>query len=112
MHVIDAHKLKLAGRGPTYATIYLLYDGAKNCVVTWKSGRYAGEKWLRVTTQIKTRGTPGLSAPDLPPYRYAGPLRINAHKKCVKWGGSIAIRGGNGQMTSQSWDSGKYEHCG
>ncbi|WP_406312617.1 spore-associated protein A [Streptosporangium sp. NBC_01639] len=93
-HVIDSHALG------GYATVYLLYNGSTNCVVTWKKGSYAGNTTY-VDAVLNVWNTPG--AFDAGNYRYyAGPAKAKAPGKCIKWGGAYG---------SSSYES-PWEHCG
>lgn len=93
-HVIDTKALG------TSATIYLLYNGSTNCVVTWKQGSAVGQSaWMRAMVQVY--GSP--AEVDADHYRYyAGPVKVKAPGKCIMWGGSHG---------SQWWES-PWEHCG
>jgi len=94
--VIDSHKFQSVG-----ATVYLLYSGSagKNCVVTIrdKAGKAA---YMEASLQVQG----GASQGDSGSYTaYAGPVRLAAGGKCVKWHGMF---GGD-----ESWTSG-WSHCG
>ncbi|WP_406311514.1 spore-associated protein A [Streptosporangium sp. NBC_01639] len=88
-HEIDRHDL---GK----ATVYLLYNGTTNCVVTWKDSRNS----TFVNAVIRTTGNwiedPGNFS------TYAGPVKLSAKGKCIQWGGDY----GSTQYTSP------LEHCG
>ncbi|AWS48901.1 serine/threonine protein kinase [Streptosporangium sp. 'caverna'] len=104
-HQIDSHKLSRSGK--TYATIYLLYNGSKNCVVTWKSSGYAGNTtW--VNANIRKWSAGGTVQSDSGHYNfYAGPRYVTAPNECVDWGGSYGTPG----PSAISWQSG-WTHCG
>ncbi|MDP9864267.1 MULTISPECIES: spore-associated protein A [Streptosporangium] len=89
-HVIDQHDL---GR----ATVYLLYNGSTNCVVTWKDS----PNNVRVNAVIRRERGKYVTDPGNFS-TYAGPVKISAAGKCVQWGGDY----GNKQYTSP------LEHCG
>ncbi|MFD1932851.1 MULTISPECIES: hypothetical protein [Nonomuraea] len=93
-HVIDS---KAFG---TSATVYLLYNGSTNCVVTWKQGSAVGNSvWVRAVVQAY--GSPGVV--DANYYRYyAGPVKVKAPGKCIMWGGSYG----------DQWYESPFEHCG
>ncbi|RVX41866.1 hypothetical protein EDD27_4448 [Nonomuraea polychroma] len=113
MYVIDKHRLKFGGHGKTYATIYLLYDGSRNCVVTWKSREFAGSTRLRVEAYLQVEGSPTRAARDRHPYLYAGPVIANAAKKCIKWGGRITLQPRPGHpVLGQRWLPKNPGHCG
>jgi serine/threonine protein kinase len=91
--VIDSHAL-------SGGTIYLLYDNSNgdNCVTTMRS--YISGK-ISIVSTLKVEG--GSSSSDSGEYTYyAGPVRLEAAKVCVEWGGAIG---------SSSWTSG-WSHCG
>ncbi|MCO6010093.1 spore-associated protein A [Actinoallomurus purpureus] len=90
-HVIDTHDLGAA-------TIYLMYNGSTNCVVTWKdsSNSTSVEAWLR-------RQSDGKIVYDVGNYStYAGPVRLSAAGSCIGWGGHYG---------STQWIS-DWSHCG
>lgn len=91
--VIDSHNL-----GP--ATVYLLYSGGtgKNCVATMV---HSGSGSVGLNATLHVQGGASASNPGLFEW-YAGPVRLSAAGKCVKWGGSY---------DSTSWTS-AYSHCG
>ncbi|GAA4222671.1 hypothetical protein FHR32_003838 [Streptosporangium album] len=94
-HVIDSHALG------SYATVYLLYNGSTNCVVTWKKAPYAGNT-KRVDANL-TRSDLNYVKIDGGKFKYyAGPLKISAAGKCVQWGGGYDLL---------NWTSG-WGHCG
>lgn len=89
--VIDHHTL-------TGATVYLLWNGSDNCVVTLTQ-EPTGAHTMNATLSVQG-GSSG-SNPGSFTY-YAGPVRLPAAGHCVEWGGT------NG---SSSWTSG-WAHCG
>ena len=94
-HVIDSHDL-----GP--AVIYLMYNGTKNCVVTWKDS--PDGNW--VDAQVGIYGADGAAFDGGYYSTYAGPVRVTAPGKCIDWTGAEIISG-----HEYWWDSGK-SHCG
>lgn len=91
-HVID--KQHLGG-----ATIYLLYNGSTNCVVTWRD--HPSKKKVFLEALIHRERQPWTK--DAGNYTtYAGPVKLAAKGHCVQWGGNY----GKLQYTS------KFEHCG
>ncbi|WP_406319485.1 spore-associated protein A [Streptosporangium sp. NBC_01639] len=89
-HVIDQHDL---GK----ATVYLLYNGSTNCVVTWKDSPNS----TYVNAVIRAGGWAWVADPGN--YStYAGPVKLSAKGQCIQWGGNY----GSTQYTSPS------EHCG
>ncbi|MEV4113384.1 hypothetical protein [Nonomuraea sp. NPDC049695] len=98
---VDSHPLKSLGQ--THANIYLLYNSASgyNCVVTLRT-ETTGTRWLAASLAIKDGG----SDSDRGEYKhYAGPVRLYAKGKCVKWGGAFDTD--PGISYSSPW-----EHCG
>ncbi|MET8988641.1 hypothetical protein ACFYUK_43255 [Nonomuraea wenchangensis] len=92
-HVIDSHAFGSS------AVTYLLYNGSTNCVVTWKTGAAGNTTYVRAV--IWPYG--GEGKVDADNYRYyAGPVKVSAAGKCVKWGGTYG---------STWWES-DWEHCG
>ena len=91
-HVIDQHDL---GK----ATMYLMYNGAQNCVVTWKDS--PDSKY--VEAYITRYESGDIAHVDDGYYStYAGPVRTTAPGQCIVWAG----------MYDQTlWNSGK-SHCG
>ncbi|MET8869458.1 spore-associated protein A [Nonomuraea sp. NPDC004580] len=91
-HVIDKHSL--GG-----ATVYLLYNGKTNCVVTWRDKPSSKRVYLKALIHRERQ-----------PWKvdggkfttYAGPVKIDARGYCVQWGGDY----GKKQWTS------KFGHCG
>lgn len=96
-HVIDHHDLG------TYATIYLLYNGSYNCVVTWKKSPYAGNSVTVLASLVRAPGGSGNTFTDEGPYHYyAGPVKAKAPGVCIWWSGAYGNDG---------WGSG-WSHCG
>ncbi|WP_256668169.1 hypothetical protein [Nocardia cyriacigeorgica] len=98
-HVIDSHQID------GLATIYLLYNGRTNCVVTWKTA-YIGTKTGVMAAVGIWGANDGRIDQDMYGY-YAGPVKVDAPGKCIGWGGGAAKPGG----WLVRWDSGK-SHCG
>jgi hypothetical protein len=78
----------LRSRGVGAGTVHLLYNAANgfNCVVTLKSGSI-GQKtpvsaYLEVQGQKRTTDAGHFAF-------YAGPVRVPAAGRCVRWGGSV-----------------------
>ncbi|MFD8556791.1 spore-associated protein A [Streptosporangium canum] len=89
-HVIDKHDL---GK----ATIYLMYNGTTNCVVTWKDSPNSAF----VLAEIMKKG--GNLLTDSGNYStYAGPVKVSARGECIVWGGIYG---------STQWGS-PWSHCG
>ncbi|WP_344283017.1 hypothetical protein [Actinomadura napierensis] len=95
-HVIDQHNL---GSG---ATIYLMYNGSTNCVITWKKTYVGTPTSMAVSITKKNADREGYGENGDFSY-YAGPVKIDAAGTCVSWGGSAEHYG--------SWYSG-WSHCG
>ncbi|WP_228799116.1 hypothetical protein [Nocardia cyriacigeorgica] len=99
--VIDTHNLG------GLATIYLLYNGRTNCVVTWKTAN-VGTKTI-TKAEVAIWDQPGSHRIDMNMYAYyAGPVKVDAPGKCIMWGGS-ATR--TDHATGYNWNSGR-SHCG
>jgi predicted Ser/Thr protein kinase len=93
-HQIDRHGLGAA-------TAYLLYnDGSgANCVVTMVPRSNGARTAMTASLTVKDGGQSARSATG--PF-YAGPVRLPAKGKCVRWGGS---------SPTARWTSG-WTHCG
>jgi hypothetical protein len=99
-HVIDHHNVD-------YATIYLLYNGSTDCVVTWKTAFVGTPSPTQVEAYIERQRNPDVAI-DVGRYAfYAGPAYLYAKGTCVDWGGYADPPGG----TSHMWYSG-WSHCG
>ncbi|WP_237755144.1 hypothetical protein [Nocardia nova] len=101
-HEIDHHDLPLA-------TIYLLYNGTDNCVVTRKN-EYVGTP-TAVNASIEIAGQPTTRVSDSrTDYKYyAGPVRISAKGKCIQWEGEAQKPGKYADIVNY-WKS-KPSHC-
>ncbi|MEO3876586.1 spore-associated protein A [Nonomuraea sp. B12E4] len=89
-HQIDSHDLGAA-------TIYLLYNGTTNCVVTWKDSPNS-----TYVLALISNGLDGWRYDDGDYSTYAGPVKVNGAGQCIKWGGAYG---------STRYDS-PWEHCG
>ncbi|WP_249358273.1 hypothetical protein [Nocardia cyriacigeorgica] len=99
--VIDSHNLD------GLATIYLLYNGRTNCVVTWKTAYIGTKTGLRAGVGIWGANQPQI---DQGFYAYyAGPVKVDAPGKCIGWGG-LAHRPGASQAVE--WNAPGPSHCG
>ncbi|GAA4516592.1 hypothetical protein GCM10023191_087810 [Actinoallomurus oryzae] len=94
-HVIDQYALR------SYATVYLMYNGSTDCVVTWKTA-YVGTP-TEVQAFIERESDFKAVEDDGKYSYYAGPVKIYAPGTCVIWGGSAAFPSG---ATASAW----YEH--
>ncbi|MFJ5722333.1 acetyltransferase [Streptomyces sp. NPDC093149] len=94
--VIDSHKFQSVS-----GSVYLLYSASagKNCVVTIRNtaGKAA---YMEAGLQVQNGATQYDSGSFT---AYAGPVRLAAGGKCVKWGGMLG--------SDESWTSG-WSHCG
>ncbi|GAA4609647.1 spore-associated protein A [Actinoallomurus liliacearum] len=82
------------------STIYLLFNGSSNCVVTFKTTSVG--KATRTGAYLQVSGkTPVEDTDDYT--TYAGPVRQSAAGKCIVWGGGTSAGG--------FWYSG-WSHCG
>lgn len=82
------------------ATVYLLYDGSQNCVVTIKTASVGTRTFTTADLHVKD----GPVSFDAGQYKYyAGPVKLPARGKCVKWGGT---------HEGDTWYSPDWSHCG
>jgi hypothetical protein len=89
--VIDSHHI-------TGGTIYLTYNGSRNCVVTIRNNPGAAvpmNAWIKRSTSSVWIQDPGRFT------SYAGPVYVTAPGVCIDWGGGI---------TSSSWTEWR-SHC-
>ncbi|NEW42540.1 hypothetical protein GV794_27805 [Nocardia cyriacigeorgica] len=99
--VIDTHGLG------NLATIYLLYNGRTNCVVTWKTA-YIGTKTV-TKAEVAIWDQANSLRMDMNMYAYyAGPVKVDAPGKCIMWGGSASP---TDISKGYNWNSGR-SHCG
>lgn len=86
------------------ATVYLLYNGTTNCVVTWHSSALQGVARYTEAT-IQKQG--GSVKKDGKSYKYyAGPVKVDAAGSCVAFTGLISD--GNGKVYGYESD---WVHC-
>jgi hypothetical protein len=98
-NVIDSHPL----RG---GTIYLTYNGDKNCVVTIRD-QQGGR--INMAAGVELSKNHRDFAQDQKPYTwYAGPVYLQAQHQCIDWGGLI---GGTDNMWINN-HPGDNKHCG
>lgn len=89
------------------ATVYLLYNGSTNCVITWKTA-YVGTK-TAVQAALGIWGQTGPAEVDAGQFGYyAGPVKVNAPGKCIGWMGTAARPNG----AYYKWESPGPSHCG
>lgn len=74
----------------TYADVFLLWNGAYNCVVTMKKGASVGtthytRAWLEVRGQAA--GYDDFRTDGGTFQYYAGPVKLYGVNRCVMWGG-------------------------
>lgn len=98
-HVIDSRGLN------GLATVYLLYNGSTNCVVTWHSSSTVGTARYTSATIQKEGGSQVVDEGSFS--TYAGPVKVSAAGQCISWGG--AISDGNGRI--YGYES-PWSHCG
>lgn len=100
-HVIDQHALG------SVATIYLLYNGSTNCVVTWRTNPGSAIHMLAsIAKQNSSGGFDDYQNNDGNFTTYAGPVKVSAAGRCIDWGGGAPIGG-----VYNVWLSGA-SHCG
>lgn len=98
-HVQESHDIK------GLATVYLMYNGSTNCVVTWHSAALQGVARYTSATVQKQGGSP---VEDAGTYSsYAGPVKVNAPGVCITFSGMISD--GNGRL--YGYES-PWGHCG
>ncbi|MBF6099542.1 hypothetical protein [Nocardia cyriacigeorgica] len=96
--VIDTQDLR------NFATIYLMYNGRTNCVVTWKKIDIGKKTWTGADVGL-WGGNPVV---DFGQYAYyAGPVKVDAAGKCIRWGGDAQHDG-----FTAAWGNNTPEHCG
>lgn len=94
-HVIDTHALP-------GATVYLMYNGTTDCVVTWKTADVGTKTHIWAGIAKDDNGTYYYKYDDNNYAYYAGPVKVNAPHTCIDWGG---------MSKGQQWFSGT-SHCG
>jgi hypothetical protein len=93
-HELDHHAL-------TSSVVYLMYNGATDCVVTIKT-KYIGTK-TDTESILEVRSNPIEVADDEGNYAYYAASSVRAPGICIKWGG----------MDRDSvWESPVWDHCG
>ncbi|MFE3446403.1 hypothetical protein ACFXNW_25530 [Nocardia sp. NPDC059180] len=97
-HVIDSHNLD------GYATVYLLYNGRTNCVVTWKKLDIGKKTWTSAEVGLWNTN-PQVDYGQFA--YYAGPVKVDAAGKCIRWGGSAQHNG-----RTSAWSPNGPTHCG
>lgn len=91
--VIDSRELK-------GGTVYLAYNGVKNCVVTVRD---RPGKPVRMGAGLRTSKDHGNVIIDDADYtEFAGPVKVEAKGECIDWGGLIG---------DDQWEAFKV-HCG
>ncbi|GLY88369.1 hypothetical protein [Actinoallomurus iriomotensis] len=98
-HVIDQHALS------SYGTVYLMYNGTTDCVVTWKTA-YVGTP-TEVQAFVERESDFKAVVDDKKYSYYAGPVKIDAPGTCIIWGGSTALPSG---ATASAWYD-YWSHC-
>ncbi|MFE3446883.1 spore-associated protein A [Nocardia sp. NPDC059180] len=79
--VIDSHELK-------GGTVFLTYNGSKNCVVTVRDK--PGDP-IRMGAGLRLSSDHDKEVIDDDQYKeYAGPVTVEAKGQCIDWGGLIA----------------------
>ncbi|MCX4818499.1 acetyltransferase [Streptomyces sp. NBC_01142] len=102
---IDSHVLRKSAT-VELARVHLLYNASTryNCVVTTHTSATSGQT-LPTGAWITPSG--GSQKKDQDDYSsYAGPVKVQAAGRCVKWGGMIEAGVGTYAYTSP------WEHCG
>jgi hypothetical protein len=101
--VIDSHSI-------SGATIYLLWNGAYNCVATIKTVRIGSKSKTSAGLAVEGEYGPGYYyLDDVGSYRYyAGPFSKWAPGYCIQWGGGATDANGR----YREWRSPTGVHCG
>ncbi|HEY0689009.1 MAG TPA: hypothetical protein VGD71_08200 [Kribbella sp.] len=81
------------------AVIYLMWNGADNCVATIKTSNIG--KKTETEAILEVQSPRGFYADD-DSYAYYAVIAEHAAGSCIKWGG----------MTTQIWESAVWDHCG
>ena len=81
------------------AVIYLMWNGADNCVATMKTSNIG--KKTETEAILEVQSPRGFYADD-DSYAYYAVIKEYAAGSCIKWGG----------MTTQIWESPVWDHCG
>ncbi|WP_433194667.1 hypothetical protein ACQP1G_38885 [Nocardia sp. CA-107356] len=85
---IDSHDL------PGLATVYLLYNGSTNCVVTKKTAYEGKPTFISAGVDTSPPTWEVGKTVDQGEFKYyAGPKYVHAPGKCVSWAGSAAPLG-------------------
>ncbi|MGI5200278.1 spore-associated protein A [Spirillospora sp. CA-108201] len=96
-HEVDRHNFKKSGK--KVATIYLMYNGKTNCVVTWKT--HPNSKYVAAGVQklgdSKFKWEGGYYS------TYAGPVKRSARGACITWGG---------RYDNLAYWTDRWGHCG
>lgn len=100
-HEIDHHDLG------SVATIRLLYNGSTNCVVTWRKNPGTAIRVLAAIAKQNAEGSFLDYVNDDGKFTtYAGPVKVNAARVCIDWGGGVTINGVWNVWYSGASDSG------
>jgi hypothetical protein len=81
------------------AVIYLMWNGADNCVATMKTSNIGKKTETEAILEVES---PRGFYFDDDSYAYYAVIKEYAAGSCIKWGG----------MTSQIWESPIWDHCG
>jgi hypothetical protein len=81
------------------AVIYLMWNGADNCVATMKTSNIGKKTETEAILEVKS---PSGFYSDEGSYAYYAVIAEHAAGSCIKWGG----------MTTQIWESPVWGHCG
>ncbi|WP_256668668.1 hypothetical protein [Nocardia cyriacigeorgica] len=87
-----------------FATIYLMYNGRTNCVVTWKKIDIG--KKTSTSAAVRIYGRNPVVDDGMYAY-YAGPVKVDAAGQCISWEGSAQHDG-----FTAAWGSNGPVHCG
>lgn len=104
--LVDPGKTHIPDDSLTLGRVYLLYNAStkQNCVTTIKAVGVGRKSFTDGFLQRKGSGTKH----DRGSFAYyAGPVKVRAPGKCVRWGGYIKV----GRAAAR-YDSDAFEHCG
>ena len=82
------------------ATVYLMYDGATDCVATIKTAAIGTKTEIEADLQVQT--DPEQFIYDYGDYAYYAATSARAPGVCIKWGG---------MSQNHTWMSDNWDHC-
>jgi hypothetical protein len=91
---------ELEHHGISGAVIYLMWNGADNCVATIKTSNIGKKTETEAILEVKS---PSGFFADHDDYAYYAVVKEYAAGSCIKWGG---------MTTAEIWESPVWDHCG